>query len=76
MDSNRKGTEKYTEEAMKTAIRLSRLWGIAETLEDIPIRDEKEITEHLMEWTQEYMDTGNEDIVKFFLRKKEACRNV
>ncbi len=69
---------RYTEDTIKTAIVLSRLWGIAETLEKIPIRCAEEITQMLYEWTLEYMkeETCKQDIVKFFLEKKEACRNL
>lgn len=69
---------RYTEDTIKTAIVLSRLWGIAETLEEIPIRSTEEITQILYEWTLEYTKAENHkrDIVKFFLEKKEASRNL
>ena len=71
-------TNRYTEETLKTAIQLSRLWGIAETLEEIPIRSTEDITQILLDWSQEYtgLKAHKQDIVKFFLEKKEACRNL
>ena len=39
----------YTEETIKTAIQFSRLWGIAETLEEIPIKNAEDITQMLLE---------------------------
>lgn len=67
----------YTKETLKTAIQFSRLWGIAETLEEIPIRNAEDITQMLLEWALEYVgqEKSKQDIVKFFLEKKEAYRN-
>ena len=70
-------TYMYTEETIKTAIQFSRLWGIAETLEEIPIKNAEDITQMLLEWTLEIAKQGKQkqDIVKFFLEKKETYRN-
>lgn len=67
----------YTEETVKTTIQLSRLWGIAETLEEIPIKNAEDITQMILEWTLEFEKQGKQkqDIVQFFLKKKEAYRN-
>lgn len=67
----------YTEETVKTTIQLSRLWGIAETLEEIPIKNAEDITRMILEWTLEFEKQGKQkqDIVQFFLKKKEAYRN-
>ncbi len=67
----------YTEETIKTAIQFSRLWGIAETLEEISIKNAEDITQILLKWTLEYVrqEKSKQDIVKFFLEKKEAYRN-
>ena len=68
----------YTEKAVKTAISLGRLWGISETLEEIPAGDPEDVIRMLYGWTQEYMEAegGRQDIVTFFLKKKETCRNL
>lgn len=75
-----KGTRytRYTEETVTVAIQLGRLWGIAETLEDIPVRSPEKITQMLLEWSREYMESKDQkpDIVKFFLEKKEVYRNL
>lgn len=67
----------YTEETVKTTIQLSRLWGIAETLEEIPIKNAEDITQMILEWTLEFEKQGKQkqEIVQFFLKKKEAYRN-
>lgn len=67
----------YTEETVKTTIQLSCLWGIAETLEEIPIKNAEDITQMILEWTLEFEKQGKQkqDIVQFFLKKKEAYRN-
>lgn len=68
---------KYTKEIIYTAIQLGRLWGIAETLEEIPVRSADEMTETLLNWSLEYTRSENrkQDIVKFFIKKKEVYQN-
>lgn len=68
---------KYTKEIVYTAIQLGRLWGIAETLEKIPIRSADEMTKTLLNWSLEYTRSENrkQDIVKFFIKKKEVYQN-
>ena len=67
----------YTEENIKTAIQLSRLWGIAETLEELQVKNAQDITQMLWEWSLEYLkqEMPKQDIVTFFLEKKKACQN-
>lgn len=66
----------YTEEMIKIAIQLSRLWGIAETLEEIPIRSADVITRILYQWIKEYVESDKEsDITKYFLEKKANILN-
>lgn len=67
----------YAEETIKTAIHFSRLWGIAETLEEIPIKNAEDITKMILEWTLEFEKQGKEkqDIVQFFLKKKKAYQD-
>lgn len=69
--------KKYTKEIIYTAIQLGRLWGIAETLEEIPVRSADEMTETLLNWSLEYTRSENrkQDIVKFFIKKKEVYQN-
>lgn len=66
----------YTEEMIKIAIQLSRLWGITETLEEIPIRSADVITRILYQWIKEYVESDKEsDITKYFLEKKANILN-
>lgn len=57
---------KLEHETLKTAIILARMYGIRETLEPLPRMPNKEMVDLIIKWTEEYFDTEQEDIVRFF----------
>lgn len=57
--------EKYIE----TAITLSRLYGIAETLHPWAYLENEKFLSLIKEWTEEYIQTEETDILRFFESK-------
>ena len=57
--------EKYIE----TAITLSRLYGIAETLHPWEYLDNEKFLGIIKEWTREYIQNEETDILHFFESK-------
>lgn len=57
---------KLEHETLKTAIILARMYGIRETLEPLPRMPNEEMVDLITKWTEEYLDTEQEDIVRFF----------
>lgn len=57
--------EKYIE----TAITLSRLYGIAETLHPWEYLDNEKFLGIIKEWTEEYIQNEETDILHFFESK-------
>lgn len=57
--------EKYIE----TAITLSRLYGIAETLHPWAYLENDRFKSIIKNWAEEYLQTEQEDILKFFESK-------
>lgn len=53
-------------EKLKTAAILARMYGVKETLEPLPRMPNKEMVDLIIKWTEEYIDTEQEDIVRFF----------
>lgn len=59
----------------ETAIELARMWGIMETLEgipsmkEIPTKREEENKESLIAWAEEYIATGQRDMMAFLESK-------
>lgn len=58
-----------SEEYIDAAIKLARLYGIAETLNPWEHMDNKEFTTMIEQWTNEYLNTDNKDILSFFESK-------
>ncbi|MCM1162005.1 MAG: hypothetical protein NC412_12365 [Roseburia sp.] len=56
-------------EKLKTAILLARMYGIKETLEPLPYISNEKMADLIRKWTEEYLDTEEEDIVRFFESK-------
>lgn len=54
--------EKYIE----VAIKLARLYGIAETLHPWVYLENDKFLSKIRNWTEEYLQTEQEDILKFF----------
>lgn len=60
---------KLEHETLKTAIILARMYGIRETLEPLPRMPNEEMVDLITKWTEEYLDTEEGDIVRFFENK-------
>ena len=49
-----------TQKFLETAIMLSRMYGVAETLEPLPNIPQEKLTPMICDWTEEYLQsTGN-----------------
>lgn len=57
--------EKYIE----VAINLSRMYGVAETLEPLQSKTFIEFDKMIDEWTQEFLKNEEQDIITFFENK-------
>lgn len=53
-------------EYIGTAITLARMYGIAETLQPWDYLDNEKLIRKIESWTEEFLRTGNQDILKFF----------
>ena len=51
---------------LETAVILARMYGIKETLEPQPFVSNEDIVMLVTEWAEEYLDTGEKDITRFF----------
>ncbi len=60
---------KLEHETLKTAVILARMYGVKETLEPLPRMSNEEIVDLITKWTEEYLDTEEGDIVRFFENK-------
>lgn len=62
-------------EVYETAIKLARIWGVMEKLENIPsmkevpTTDENENMESILSWAEEYVCTGKDDMLEFMKEK-------
>jgi len=65
----KKGTDIMDEKYLETALILARLYGIAETLNPWEYMENGEFARTIKAWTDEFMEAGNGDILKFFERK-------
>lgn len=57
--------ELYTE----TAVILARMYGIAETLHPWEYLENEKFLLKIEKWTNEFLNAGEEDILKFFETK-------
>lgn len=55
---------------LKTAVMLSRMYGVAETLEPLPYRSQEEFFVIVCAWTEEFLKKS--DITDFFEEKLAA----
>lgn len=53
----------------ETAICLARMWGIAETLEPLPNKSFQDVKNMVIEWAEDYITTGEQDLVEYFVKK-------
>lgn len=58
-------TEKYT----KTITSFARMYGVAETLTDLPFRTQEETYLLFSTWAKEYLKEPDTDMVAFFEKK-------
>ena len=66
-----------SEKIYELAICFSRMWGVAETLEPIPNLKFPQIRDMVIGWAREYVEEKEEDMVVFFVRKKEeSCQKI
>lgn len=56
-------------ELIDTAIILSRMYGVAETLNPFPCRSNADILELIRDWAAEYIESQEADILRFFEKK-------
>ena len=56
-------------EFIDALIILSRMYGVAETLNPIPYRSDADILELMRDWAAEYIESQEADILRFFERK-------
>lgn len=54
---------------IETAITLARMYGVAETLHPRDYLDNEKFLCKIENWTKEFLNTDNRDIVKFFESK-------
>lgn len=54
---------------IETAITLARMYGVAETLHPWEYLDNEKFLCKIQNWTAEFLETGDKDIVKFFESK-------
>ena len=57
----------------ETAVKLARMYGVAETLMPLAYASNEEVTENILAWAREYQASEQTDLVRFFEEKmKEA----
>lgn len=54
---------------LETAIILSRMYGVAETLKPWEYMENEEFIEKIREWTDEFLSMENTDLLQFFESK-------
>ena len=53
-------------EKLKIAVILARMYGVKETLEPLSRMTNEKMVDLITKWTEEYVATEGEDIVRFF----------
>ena len=54
------------EQFLRTAILLARMYGVAETLHPWDYVDNEKFISKIESWTEQFLSSGNQDIVAFF----------
>lgn len=70
-DTKKKGTDTMNEKYLESAMLFARLYGIAETLNPWANMDNETFIRMMKEWTDEFVNTGDNDILTFFESKIE-----
>ena len=60
--------ENITQKFLETAIMLSRMYGVAETLEPLPNIPQEKLTPMICDWTEEYLQS-NGNMTDFLYEK-------
>lgn len=60
--------KKITQKFLETAIAISRMYGVAETLSDLPNVPQEKLTPKICDWTEEFLQS-DEDMVVFIGNK-------
>ena len=69
--------ETSEDNALKTAIRFARMYGVTETLHPIPYLEEEAFSALILQWTRSYLESEGNDLVAFFEHQiKEWPKNV
>lgn len=73
MYQTQKGEKKVDQKLTETAVKLARMYGVAETLMPLAYASNEEVTEKILAWAREYQASEQTDLVRFFEEKmKEA----
>lgn len=56
----------------ETALYLARMWGVRETLNRLPNIENDEVLDIVTRWAMEFVDSGAEDLPKFFAEKAKS----
>lgn len=56
----------------ETAICLARMYGVRETLEPFPFIENSVIVDTMLKWSEEYLSSGSDDLLRFFLDKCQS----
>lgn len=54
---------------LETAIILSRMYGVAETIQPLKNLEDEKFIPMIKEWTEEFLSMENGDLLKFFESK-------
>lgn len=66
-------TENITQKFLETAIMLSRMYGVAETLEPLPHIPQEKLTPMICDWTKEFLQS-NGDMTDFLYKKIQKLK--
>ncbi len=65
--------ENITQKFLETAIMLSRMYGVAETLEPLPNIPQEKLTPMICDWTKEFLQS-NGDMTDFLYKKIQKLK--
>lgn len=65
--------ENITQKFLETAIMLSRMYGVAETLEPLPNIPQEKLTPMICDWTKEFLQS-NSDMTHFLYKKIQKLK--
>ena len=65
--------ENITQKFLETAIMLSRMYGVTETLEPLPNIPQGKLTPMIYDWTKEFLQS-NGDMTDFLYKKIQKLK--